>query len=68
MKDKLVSDIAVSPADVRRYFKDMPEDSIPLVPTEVEGQIITKSLIIELMGKYSNIILVQDGVIIDALR
>ena len=32
------------------------------------GQIITKSLIIELMGKYSNIILVQDGVIIDALR
>lgn len=43
MKDKLVSDIAVSPADVRRYFKDMPEDSIPLVPTEVEVQIITKS-------------------------
>lgn len=32
------------------------------------GQIITKSLIVELMGKYSNIILVQDGVIIDALR
>lgn len=43
MKDKLVSDITVSPADVRRYFKDMPEDSIPLVPTEVEVQIITKS-------------------------
>lgn len=32
------------------------------------GQIVTKSLMIELMGKYSNIILVQDGVIIDALR
>ena len=32
------------------------------------GQIITKSLMIELMGKYSNIILVQDGMIIDALR
>lgn len=43
MKDKLVSDITVSPADVRRFFKDMPEDSIPLVPTEVEVQIITKS-------------------------
>lgn len=43
MKDKLVSDITVSPADVRRFFKDVPEDSIPLVPTEVEVQIITKS-------------------------
>lgn len=32
------------------------------------GKIITKSLIVELMGKYSNIILVQDGVIIDSLR
>lgn len=32
------------------------------------GQIVTKSLMVELMGKYSNIILVQDGVIIDALR
>ena len=32
------------------------------------GQIITKSLIVELMGKYSNIILVQDGTIIDSLR
>ncbi len=32
------------------------------------GKIITKTIIVELMGKYSNIILVQDGVIIDALR
>ena len=32
------------------------------------GKIVTKSLIIELMGKYSNIILVQDKLIIDALR
>lgn len=32
------------------------------------GQIITKSLIVELMGKYSNIILVQNGTIIDSLR
>jgi len=32
------------------------------------GQIASKSLVIELMGKYSNIILVQDGTIIDALR
>lgn len=34
----------------------------------VGGRIITKSLVVELMGKYSNIILVQEGIIIDALR
>ncbi|SHE59938.1 Rqc2 family fibronectin-binding protein [Schwartzia succinivorans] len=32
------------------------------------GRIVTKTLICELMGKYSNLILVQDGIIIDALR
>lgn len=32
------------------------------------GRIVTKTLVLELMGKYSNIILVQDGIIIDALR
>ncbi len=32
------------------------------------GKIVTKTLVIELMGKYSNLILVQDGTIIDALR
>ncbi len=42
MKEKLVSDIKVTPADVRKYFRDMPEDSIPFVPTEVEVEIITK--------------------------
>ncbi|WP_297964774.1 NFACT family protein [uncultured Anaerovibrio sp.] len=32
------------------------------------GQIVTKSLVVELMGKYSNIILVQEENIIDVLR
>ena len=32
------------------------------------GRIVTKTLVLELMGKYSNIILIQDGIIIDALR
>jgi len=41
MKQELVKDITVSPAEVRNYFKDVPEDSIPLVPTTVEVQIIT---------------------------
>lgn len=41
MQKKLVADLAVTPAEVRRYFKDMPQDSIPFVPTEVEVQIVT---------------------------
>ena len=47
MKRQLVEDINVSPADVRRYFKDLPEDSIPFVPTEVEVEILTKTPRIE---------------------
>ena len=41
MKRKLVEDISVTPADVRRYFSNMPQDSLPYVPTEVEVQIVT---------------------------
>lgn len=41
MREKLVEDIKVSPAEVRRYFKDLPADSLPFVPTEVEVQIVT---------------------------
>lgn len=37
----LTSNIRVTPAEVRDYFKDMPEDSLPFVPTQVEVQIIT---------------------------
>ena len=47
MQQKLTKDITVSPAEVRRYFKDMPEDSLPFVPTEVEVQIITQQPKIE---------------------
>ena len=43
MKDKLVADVKVSPADVRRYFNALPADSIPLVPTVVEVEIITQN-------------------------
>lgn len=43
MKRKIVEDIVVTPAEVRRYFRDMPQDSIPFVPTEVEVQIIQQT-------------------------
>lgn len=42
-RHKLVEDITVSPADVRRYFSKLPEDSLPIIPTEVEVQIITRT-------------------------
>lgn len=32
------------------------------------GLIVTKQLVLEIMGKHSNIILVQDGLILDAIR
>lgn len=41
MKEELVKEIKVSPAQVRKYFKELPEDSIPFVPTEVEVEILT---------------------------
>lgn len=47
MQQKLVQDITVSPAEVRRYFKELPPDSLPFVPTEVEVQLITQQPKIE---------------------
>jgi len=43
MQRHVVKDITVTPADVRRYFADLPQDSIPFVPTEVEVQIISQT-------------------------
>lgn len=42
MREKLVEDVNVTPADVRLFFKDLSEDSIPFVPTEVEVEILTQ--------------------------
>lgn len=42
MKQELVKDIKVSPAQVRKYFNSLPADSIPFVPTEVEVEILTE--------------------------
>jgi peptidyl-prolyl cis-trans isomerase SurA len=41
MQQKITGDIKVVPAEVRRYFKDLPADSIPYIPTQVEVQIVT---------------------------
>jgi len=41
MQQKLVGDMKSTPADVRRFFKQLPTDSVPTVPAEVELQIIS---------------------------
>lgn len=42
MREKLTEDVKVTPAEVRRYFKDLPEDSLPLIPTQVEVQLLVQ--------------------------
>lgn len=42
VKRSLVKDIKVTPAQVRNFFKDMPSDSIPYIPTKLELQIIQR--------------------------
>ena len=42
MQQKLIGEIKVTPAEVRRYFNNLPQDSIPYISTQVEVQIITQ--------------------------
>lgn len=42
VQSKIVGDIKITPAEVRRFFQDLPQDSIPYIPTKVEVQIITQ--------------------------
>lgn len=37
----LTKDLKVTPSDVRRYFSELPQDSVPFVPLQVECEIIT---------------------------
>ena len=41
IEGKLFGNIKVTPAEVRAHFSKLPEDSLPLIPTQVEVQIIT---------------------------
>ncbi len=43
VRDKIIGDGTATPAEVRRYFKDMPKDSLPTIPTQVEIQIISEA-------------------------
>ena len=41
MQQKLTADIKPTPADIRRYYNHLPADSIPMMPAQVEVQILS---------------------------
>ena len=41
VRQKRTTDVKATPAEVREYFKNVPNDSLPFIPTQVEVQIIT---------------------------
>ena len=42
VRRSLTKDVKVTPAEVRRHYKSMPEDSLPFIPTQVEVQILVQ--------------------------
>ena len=41
MQAKLTADIKPTPADIRRYYNSLPLDSLPMMPAQVEVQILS---------------------------
>ena len=41
MQQKLMADIKPTPADIRRYYNSLPLDSLPMMPAQVEVQILS---------------------------
>lgn len=41
MQQKLTSSIKPTPAEIRRFYNTLPEDSIPMMPAQVEVQILS---------------------------
>lgn len=41
MKESLLENVTVTPAEVRAYFKNVPSDSMVMIPAEVEVELIT---------------------------
>ena len=41
MQQKLTADIKPTPADIRRYYNSLPLDSLPMMPAQVEVQILS---------------------------
>lgn len=41
MQQQLIGEIKLTPSEVRKYFSQLPQDSLPNIPTTVEVQIVT---------------------------
>ncbi len=41
MQHKIIGDVKLTPSEVRKYFNQLPQDSLPYIPPTVEVQIIT---------------------------
>ncbi len=41
VQEKLVGEVKMTPSEVRKYYAQLPKDSLPFIPTTVEVQIIT---------------------------
>lgn len=46
VQNSLTKDLKITPSDVRKYFSQLPADSIPFVPLQVEVQIMTLNPVI----------------------
>lgn len=46
VQSALTKDVKSTPRDIRRYFENLPADSIPYVPTQVEVQVITANPVV----------------------
>lgn len=41
MQQKIIGEVKLTPSEVRKYFNQLPQDSLPYIPATVEVQIIT---------------------------
>lgn len=41
MQQKIVGEVKLTPSEVRKYFNQLPQDSLPYIPTTVEVQVVT---------------------------
>ena len=41
MQRQLIGEVKLTPSEVRRYYNQLPKDSLPMIPTTVEVQVVT---------------------------
>lgn len=46
VQQKIVSTIKLTPAEIRNYYTDLPQDSLPFIPTTVEVEIISMNPVV----------------------